>query len=133
MKTILLSLGFLITVNLTYAQDSYLNGRKIELRSTPSRLGMPHNTGLKTSSTAQNDRIIVAQNNNIIKASSQNCPDGKCLNLVDYSSVDTSLLSQLVEIRKALLKVPDFNKYPQLTRANADISDLIGRIKVKQQ
>lgn len=126
-------LGFSIAVNLSYAQDSYLRGRKIELSTTPSRLGMSHNTGFKTSATTQNDRIIVAQNNNIIRSSSQNCPDGKCLNLVDYSSVDTNLLSQLVEIRKALLKVPDFNKYPQLTRANADISDLIGRLKFKQQ
>lgn len=132
MKTIYLSLGFLIAVNFSYAQDSYLHGRKIELRTTPSRLGMPHNTGFKTSATTQNDRIIVAQNN-IIRDSSQNCPDGKCLNLVDYASVDEQLLLQLVEIRKALLKVPNFNKYPQLTRANADISDLIGRIKVKQQ
>jgi len=132
MKTIFLSLGFLITVNLSYAQDSYLHGRKIELRTTPSRLGMPHNTGFNNSTTTQNDRIMVAQNNNIIRSSSQNCPDGKCLNLVDYASVDEQLLLQLVEIRKALLKVPNFNKYPQLTRANADISDLIGRIKVRQ-
>jgi NADH dehydrogenase FAD-containing subunit len=128
MKTLYFGLCSLILFNVSYGQD-YLSGAKIELRTTSSRLGMPHKTsGITPKSSTQQ-----ASSKNIFSSGNlDNCPDGKCFNLAPVASADADMLAKLIEIRAAILKLPNFNSYPQLTRANADLSDLIGRIKVKQ-
>jgi NADH dehydrogenase FAD-containing subunit len=128
MKTLYFGLCSLILFNVSYGQN-YLQGARIELRTTPSRLGAPmSSSGLapKTSTQQTSSKNVFSSGN------MDNCPDGKCFNLAPVASADADMLARLIEIRAAILKLPNFNKYPQLTRANADLSDLIGRIKVKQ-
>jgi hypothetical protein len=128
MKTLYFGLCSLILFSVSYGQD-YLNGARIELRTSPSRLGTPHSSsGITPKPSTQQ----VSSGNIFSSGNADNCPDGKCFNLAPVASVDEDMLARLVEIRAAILKLPNFNKYPQLTRANADLSDLIGRIKVKQ-